>query len=174
MYPIELWIPAWSQQQSWWSGTNKNFQYQVDIQIWSFREYKRVDAKERSYQKPNQNSTNQEKKILLIKYKKLRNRVTQQIRQDNYDHNNNRIENAKSEGELWKIANEVVKPKMNNTIKLMVNGACIESLKKKVKVFVKTLPVWKLKHTQFKITLKRFIFIHVKIFCIIKITISHS
>ena len=72
------------------------------------------------------NSTNQEKKILLIKYKKLRNSVTQQIRQDNYDHNNNRVENAKSEAELWKITNEVVKPKMNNTIKLMVNGVCIE------------------------------------------------
>ena len=41
-------------------------------------------------------------------------------------HNNNRIENAKSEGELWKIANEVVKPKMDNTIKLIVNGVCIE------------------------------------------------
>ena len=81
------------------------------------------------------NSTNQEKQILLIKYRKLRNSVTQQIRKDNYDHNNNRVENAKSESELWKITNEVVKPKTNRTIKLMVNGACIDDETKVAETF---------------------------------------
>ena len=63
---------------------------------------------------------------LLAKYKKLRNKVTQNIRKDNYDHNNNIIEKATSEGELWKITNEVIKPKSDNTIRLVVNGITIE------------------------------------------------
>ena len=39
----------------------------------------------------------QEKAILQQKYKKLRNNVTSQIRKDNIDHNNNRVNEANSE-----------------------------------------------------------------------------
>ena len=41
---------------------------------------------------------------------------TNQIRKDNQDFNNNRIEKAKSEAEPWKIANEALKPKINLVI----------------------------------------------------------
>ena len=52
-----------------------------------------------------------EKAILHAKYKALRNKVTRNIRQDNIDFNNNRVSEANSEAELWKVANEVNNPK---------------------------------------------------------------
>ena len=52
-----------------------------------------------------------EKQTLQKQYKALRNRVTSQIRKENIDFNNNRIEKASNEGELWKIANEVMNPR---------------------------------------------------------------
>ena len=57
------------------------------------------------------NASTKEKQTLNKQYKALRNRVTSQIRKENIDFNNNRIENANSEGELWKIANEVMNPR---------------------------------------------------------------
>ena len=53
----------------------------------------------------------QEKVTLLNQYKVLRNKVTSQLRKENVDYNNNRIEEANNERELWKIANEVLQPK---------------------------------------------------------------
>ena len=47
-------------------------------------------------------------------YKVLRNKVTCQIRKESIDFNNNRVFKAKNEGELWKIANEVLKPKSDS------------------------------------------------------------
>ena len=52
--------------------------------------------------------------------------VTCQIRKENQDFNNNRINEAKSEGELWKIANDVVKPKSNESIKLNINDILVD------------------------------------------------
>ena len=52
-----------------------------------------------------------EKQTLQKQYKALRNRVTSQIRKENIDFNNNRIENASNEGELWKVAKEVMDPR---------------------------------------------------------------
>ena len=51
-----------------------------------------------------------EKAVLMKKYKSLRNAVTNLIRKENIEHNNNRVEEAKNEAELWKIANEVISP----------------------------------------------------------------
>ena len=51
-----------------------------------------------------------EKETLNKKYITLRNKVTSQIRKDNLHFNNNKINEAKSEGELWRIANNVIKP----------------------------------------------------------------
>ena len=56
-------------------------------------------------------ASTKEKPTLQKQYKALRNKVTNQIRKENIDFNNNRIENANNEGELWKIANEVMNPK---------------------------------------------------------------
>ena len=54
-------------------------------------------------------SNNSEKKVLNKKYKCLGNKVTQQIRKENQDFNNNRIKEAECESELWKVANDVIK-----------------------------------------------------------------
>ena len=72
------------------------------------------------------NSDKKEKEVLNQKYRVLRNKVTSQIRKDNLDFNNNKIKEAKSEGELWRIANDVIKPNKQSTIKLRVNGNLIE------------------------------------------------
>ena len=50
-----------------------------------------------------------EKAILQAKYKALRNKVTRNIRQENIDFNNNRVNEAGSEAELWKIARYLLK-----------------------------------------------------------------
>ena len=52
-----------------------------------------------------------EKVVLLQKYRTLRNKVTAQIRRENIDFNNKRIEAADNEGELWKVTNEVLNPR---------------------------------------------------------------
>ena len=54
---------------------------------------------------------NGEKVVLSAKYKKLRNQVNCKIRKECILHNEKRVEKANSEGEIWKIVNEVVKPK---------------------------------------------------------------
>ena len=59
-----------------------------------------------------------EKTVLQNQYKILRNRVTAQIRKENVEQNNTRIKEASSEGELWKVANEVLNPKKENTWKI--------------------------------------------------------
>ena len=52
-----------------------------------------------------------ERLILMSKYKKLRNLVNQKIRKENIYHNEKRVDKAKNEGEVWKIVNEVIRPK---------------------------------------------------------------
>ena len=51
-----------------------------------------------------------EKAILHAKYKALRNKVTRNIRQESIDFNNNRVNKAESETELWKIVTVNPKP----------------------------------------------------------------
>ena len=51
-------------------------------------------------------SKGNEKVVWSAKYKKLRNCVTAQIRKDSIDANNNRIDAAKDENEVWKVAKE--------------------------------------------------------------------
>jgi hypothetical protein len=45
------------------------------------------------------------------RYKKLCNRVTNQIRKDTKQFNEERIDKAGNEKEIWKLVNEVIKPK---------------------------------------------------------------
>ena len=60
------------------------------------------------------------------KYKCLRNKVTQQIRKENQDFNNNRIKEAECESELWKVANDVIKSNEKTSIKQYIEGEIIE------------------------------------------------
>ena len=57
------------------------------------------------------NASGQNKTVLMQQYKSLRNKVTSQIRKETIDYNNNRIEEANNEKELWRVANEVINPK---------------------------------------------------------------
>ncbi len=52
-----------------------------------------------------------EKIIMHERYKKLRNRVTNQIRKDTRQFNEEIIDKAGDEKEIWKLVNEVIKPK---------------------------------------------------------------
>ena len=61
-----------------------------------------------------QQATGVEKQVWLQQYKTLRNKVTAKIRKENIDHNNNRIEEANNEKELWNVANDVLNPKKAN------------------------------------------------------------
>ena len=67
---------------------------------------------------------NGDKIVFIEKYKKLRNSVNYQIKKENIKHNENRVDMAKSNSELWKIVNEVVKPRKENewTIKTDENS----------------------------------------------------
>jgi hypothetical protein len=64
-------------------------------------------------------STNKERVILLQQYKVLRNQVTSKVRKENIEYNNNRINQAKNERELWNIANEVLHPKKESKWKVL-------------------------------------------------------
>ena len=55
-----------------------------------------------------------EKALLSTKYKKLRNLVNCRIRKETILHNEQRVNKANSEGEVWKVVNEVIKPKKEN------------------------------------------------------------
>ena len=52
-----------------------------------------------------------EKVIWLNKYRKLRNKVISKIRQESKDYNNNRIDNAGNENEVWNIARDIINAK---------------------------------------------------------------
>ena len=61
----------------------------------------------------NANSASQ-KKILFQKFKITRNQVNSSLRKDSVDFNNNRIEQANDENEVWKVVNDVIQPKKEN------------------------------------------------------------
>lgn len=52
-----------------------------------------------------------EKEILHKRYKRLRNRVTNAIRKDTIMQNGERIQKARREDEVWKVINDIIKPK---------------------------------------------------------------
>ena len=53
-------------------------------------------------------ASSNEKITLLSKYKKLRNLITCRIRKETIEHNEQRVKNANSDGEIWKVVSEVV------------------------------------------------------------------
>ena len=61
-----------------------------------------------------QRASGNEKHTLMQQYKTLRNKVTGKIRKENIDFNNNRIEEANNERELWNVVKEVINPRKEN------------------------------------------------------------
>ena len=51
-----------------------------------------------------------QKQLWNTKYRKLRNIVTSKIRKEIIDSKNNRIDSAKDENEVWKVAKEIINP----------------------------------------------------------------
>ena len=74
--------------------------------------------------------TRTEKWILLEKYRKLRNRATALIQEDKLAFNSKRIDEANSEGEFWKIVNDISKPKTETIWKLETDSEIITDNKK--------------------------------------------
>ena len=63
-------------------------------------------------------ASQQEKKTLLIKYKKLRNQINQRIRIETRKFNNDRINAASDENEMWKVVNDVTIIKVSFSLRL--------------------------------------------------------
>ena len=57
----------------------------------------------------------------------LRNQINCRLRKESTAHNEKRVENAKSDAEIWKVVNEVVKPKKDNEWSIKTDSNCITS-----------------------------------------------
>ena len=62
---------------------------------------------------------------ITIKYRKLRNQATAQIKTDKKKANSERINKAKSESEIWKVIADITKPNSLKTITLNENNVLI-------------------------------------------------
>ena len=72
-----------------------------------------------------------ERKTLLLKYRKLRNEATNQIRTDKKEAVRKRIEKSSNENEIWKVISEITKP--NNEVNITLNdGGVVISDEKEV------------------------------------------
>ena len=69
------------------------------------------------------------------RYKKLCNRVTNQIRKDTRQFNEERINKAGDEKEIWKLVNEVIKPKEKNQWELKEGEEVIEKEEEIANIF---------------------------------------
>lgn len=76
-----------------------------------------------------------ERVIQHQKYKSLRNRVNSLIKSDTIKYNNDRIEKAEDENEIWKIVNEVTNPKSESKWTLEENGEKVEDDLKIAEIF---------------------------------------
>ena len=70
-----------------------------------------------------------ERKVFHQKYKKLRNAATNQVRQDTKQFNEDRIEKAADQKEIWKIVKDVISPQVKKTLILNEDGKKIEDEK---------------------------------------------
>ena len=73
-----------------------------------------------------QGAVGNEKGVLSKQYKVLRNKVTAQLRKESVEHNNRRIKEVTNEGELWKVANEVLNPRKENEWKIETEDGKLE------------------------------------------------
>ena len=71
-------------------------------------------------------SNQEERSILLAKYKKLRNEVNRRIRSESRKFNNERIEKANNENEMWQVVNDVLKPRQGSEWRMNINVVITE------------------------------------------------
>ena len=71
-----------------------------------------------------QRASGNEKQTLMQQYKILKNNMTGKIRKENIDFNNNRIEEANNERELWNVAKDVINPRKKNDWNIIRKGRC--------------------------------------------------
>ena len=76
-----------------------------------------------------------EKIVQQMVYKKLRNRVISELRNDNINFNNERVKSAKDENEMWKVVKDITSPRSSATINLIEDGKIIEDEKEVADVF---------------------------------------
>ncbi len=57
-----------------------------------------------------------ERKVFHLKYRKLRNAATNQGRKYRKLYNEERIEKAADQKEIWKVVNDVISPQVNKTL----------------------------------------------------------
>ena len=80
-------------------------------------------------------ATHSEKVILHEKFKRLRNKVNSELKKDTIRNNNERIDKANDENEVWKIVKEISSPNRNNNIILNEDGIEITDGKEVAEIF---------------------------------------
>ena len=83
------------------------------------------------------NLTPSEKTIQHEKYKRLRNRVNSLIKADVIKYNEERITKAEDSNEVWKIVNEIAKPRTATKLTLVEEGEQIEKEEDIAEIFNK-------------------------------------
>ena len=84
---------------------------------------KKRDATRKEFSK----TKGKEKALLHEKYKKLRNHCSKMIKKDNIANSVRRVERSQKATEIWKIANEISKPRGNNKIILQDSNIKIDN-----------------------------------------------
>jgi hypothetical protein len=76
-----------------------------------------------------------ERKVFHLKYRKLRNAATNQGRKDKKLYNEERIEKAADQREIWKVVNDVISPQFKKSLTLNEDGKIIEDEKEIGNIF---------------------------------------
>ena len=69
------------------------------------------------------------------KFKRLRNKVNSELKKDTFQYNNDRIDKAQDENEVWKVVKEINNPNRNNNIILTENGEEVADEKVVAEIF---------------------------------------
>jgi hypothetical protein len=76
-----------------------------------------------------------EKVVKHTKYNQLRNRENSEFKKDSINYNNDRIDKAKDENEVWKVVNDISNPTTSNKFTLLEGGKLIEYESKVADIF---------------------------------------
>ena len=71
-----------------------------------------------STRKSNSKASPTEKIVLHSRYKKLRNRMNGDLKKDSLRFNNERVDKAQDENEIWKVVNDLNNPKSNSNMRI--------------------------------------------------------
>ena len=98
-------------------------------------ECKRMMAERDALRKNLKKVSATERKAQMIKYKKLRNKVNSQTKKENVKANEDRVNKAKNENEIWKVVKDITNPKSESNWKLKENDEEITEEGKVADVF---------------------------------------